>query len=116
MTDPVIPVMAIKSRHVRINNLSPTMARALLRIAVLYSESGYELVVTSGGDGAHSSNSRHYADPVEAVDLRFWMVPASRREAFALKIRRAIGTAFDVVVEKHHYHIEHDPKPGDVAA
>lgn len=63
-------------------------------------------VITSGNDGKHGTTSYHYKD--RALDIRFWNIPADKREQVATEIRAELPAYYDVVVEADHYHIEAD--------
>jgi len=79
-----------------------------------------EFVLTSVTDGAHSSpRSKHYVqNGGHAFDLRFWSIPASRREEFCAELRSRLGCQlvsgqwkgdYQVVLETTHIHVEFDP-------
>lgn len=66
--------------------------------------------ITAGRDGAHSEKSYHYGvegDTRErALDVRTRdLTPSQRMQAHAA-ISRLLGTAFDVVLEATHLHVE----------
>ena len=106
---------------VKLANVAPELVLALTVCDGVYvAQTGREMTVTSLGDGAHSTSSKHYPrnnpdGKVRAADLRikdieraFWVILAGR-------IRTALGVEFDVVLETHslgneHIHVEFDPK------
>jgi hypothetical protein len=89
---------------VDISRLSDPMRRVLNRIDEVCISSGGEAVVTSTYEGTHSPGSLHYVN--RAIDLR--LMPNSA--LVCDKIRKALGTAYDVVLEKDHIHVEFDPR------
>ncbi len=79
---------------------------------------GNTLIITSISDGVHSRGSVHKAGL--AFDVRF---AGARRGAinetknqfaqaklWADRLRRQLGSDWDVVVESDHIHVEYDPK------
>jgi hypothetical protein len=66
------------------------------------------MTVTSCADGKHSAGSKHYVGG--AFDIRTRDIPKDQWEIVAGDIRERLGIEYDVVVEKDHFHIEHDPK------
>lgn len=78
---------------------------------------GYECIITSGSDGSHghgpskpgkADGTLH--DDGEALDYRNRMIPVPERELIRKDISKALGPDYDVVLEKDHFHVEHDPK------
>ena len=65
-------------------------------------------VVTSGCDGQHQVNSKHYTN--EAIDLRTFHLQGNELDTVVQALKRTLGQDFDVVVEASHLHLEHDPK------
>lgn len=80
-------------------------------VASVYDKFGYDTIVTSICDGAHSSNSLHYRDGKgRAVDFRTRHLPdQGTKEAITQAISEALGPEFDVVLESDHIHCEYDP-------
>lgn len=66
------------------------------------------MTVTSCADGKHSPGSKHYVGG--AFDIRTRDIPQDQWQIVAGDIRERLGSEFDVVVEKDHFHIELDPK------
>ncbi len=85
---------------------------------------GYEVVITSCRDGNHSPDSLHYyrVDRAShgAFDCRTWAQPDKfthyhpDRHLFADNLREELEllypSEFDVVLERSHLHVEHDPR------
>ena len=66
--------------------------------------------VTSANDSRHSDNSLHYKN--RAFDIRIYNIIGDvHREAklWAERMQIELGSDFDVIYEKTHIHIEHDP-------
>lgn len=105
--------MRCKDETVNVRDLTVQMQEALLKIESVYLDS-VEMVVTSGKDGIHMRQSKHYEG--NAVDLRTkhltWAVKSEWRDA----LKRTLGPDYDVILEgmgtdKEHLHVELDPKP-----
>ena len=88
--------------------IEPTVAIpiALQVVEPILKKHGQELVITSMLDGSHKINSKHYEGL--AVDLRIWDIrhPAS----CVSKMKNALGSNYDVILEIDHIHLEFDPK------
>jgi len=82
------------------------MRRALSPIDRAYIEiTGFEAVISSTYEGSHSASSLHYANL--AVDFR---LPGKKITELVDRLKADLGPNYDVVLEKNHIHIEHDPK------
>lgn len=90
--------------------LHPTTAMAVLLTAVdgAYASRGYEVVITSGTEGAHSRGSEHYVG--HALDFRTAGIPSDQAEEIRAEIANRLGPDFDVLLEVDHLHAEFDPK------
>ena len=92
---------------------TPTLSPIWIGVQVaeqIYSEMGYDCVVTSWADGEHQETSLHWIG--HAVDLRtaaagIWQDEA--REIAARMKMRLPDAEFDVVVEDNHIHLEYQP-------
>lgn len=92
---------------VDISRLADPMRRALTPIDTVYiSITAAEAVVTSTYEGTHSASSLHYVH--RAVDFR--LPPLALREKVMAQLKDRLGPGFDVVLERDHIHVEHDPK------
>lgn len=94
--------MKTKDSSVNIEDLVPKLKNILSELEYVYAKFHTDLVITSGKDGIHGTDSLHYEG--KAVDLRTWNVLASLVE----QIKAHIGPDFDVILEKDHIHIEFD--------
>lgn len=90
---------------VDISRLNRGIRRALNIVNDVFYNRGLEAVITSTYEGNHSPGSLHYAN--DAFDVRW---PGDNFKGLDSEIRVRLGNAFDVVMERDHIHIEHDPK------
>lgn len=90
---------------VELSGLSPQMVMAALVVCSL-AEGEETVVVTSGSDSYHSSKSKHYRG--DALDFRTRNRPDA--EAWAERVKAALGRDFDVILEETHLHVEYDPR------
>ena len=95
--------MKIKS-GVSVQGLKPEIIIAAMIADGVWTEHGQELVITSGTDGKHSKNSRHYIGM--AIDLRTWYFEKKLRPLIARKLRLTLGTEYKVVNHKTHIHVQ----------
>lgn len=65
-------------------------------------------VVTSGCDGQHQVNSKHYTN--EAIDLRTFHLQGDELHTVVQAMQDTLGQDFDVVIEASHLHCEFDSK------
>lgn len=65
-------------------------------------------VVTSGRDGHHQKNSKHYTS--EALDFRIRDLQPEQVRTLVQLCQERLGQDFDVILEQSHLHIERDPK------
>lgn len=97
---------------VKLSQLSPHIVLAIMITASIYEKLGAnEFVVTSGSDGKHKTDSKHYSG--NAFDCRIWTLPKDHREVAADCIQDALGDDFDVIFKPTHIHVEYDPKEGE---
>lgn len=92
---------------VDLRGLQPVMSVALDVSRDAYRKYGSEVVLTSGRDGNHKANSKHYEGL--AVDLRISNLGGKEKSVFN-EIKNALNEQWDVVLESDHIHIEFDPK------
>lgn len=94
---------------VKLSHFSPQCVLAVMVAASIYEKLGADqFVITSGSDGKHRINSKHYEG--DAFDCRIWTLPEGHREVAAELIRGALGDDFDVLFKPTHIHVEYDPK------
>lgn len=93
---------------VKTEGIQPQLLDAILICTAVYIHAGQQITVTSICDGVHSKNSLHYKGL--AVDLRTRDLKGITANQLAVRLRKALGNEYDVVVEKDHIHVEYDPK------
>ena len=94
-------------------HMSWAMAAALLAVERILGTRGVPMVITAGVDGTHMEHSKHY-DGL-AFDCRSHDLPVNERSRVLVEMQRALGTAYDVLLEgagtdHEHYHVEYDPR------
>lgn len=100
--------MIIK-KGVDITRLKDTVKEELERIETccqLINGKKYQMTITSGNDGVHMENSKHYRN--EAIDIRRRDMINAMKTAKIIKY--VLGNNYDVILESDHIHIEYDPK------
>jgi len=90
---------------VDISRLKREARRSLPIVAAVFAAFDEELVITSTYEGNHGEGSLHYSD--DAYDVR---EPKVSLGIIVVQLKDRLGTAFDVVLEEDHIHIEYDPK------
>lgn len=84
---------------------------ALLAVVVdqVYAANGITAcVITSGDDGKHKVNSKHYVG--RALDFRTRDFTVAKADKIRAEAQAALGRDFDIVLEPDHIHAEFDPK------
>ena len=98
-------------KGVNLINLSREMREILPKVCkacTFINGKDYIVTITSGNDGKHMENSKHYEN--NAIDIRIKDMEINRHVGTTLRIRKEIGKKYDVILEKTHIHIEYDPK------
>lgn len=90
------------------DGLTGDMKRACEIIDRVYERYDYVCVLTSGKDGEHGEGSLHYEG--RAGDFRNRQMPAENKGIVATDCRKELGNDFEVILEKTHMHVEHDPQ------
>ena len=96
---------------VDLRGLSPQMAIAYTIACRCYGQ--YDCVITSASDGKHGPNSLHYKG--QALDLRTRHINGQGLQLVVDKLKEALGSQFDVVLEADHIQIEFDVKEKQVS-
>ena len=96
---------------VDLRGLTPQMAIAYIIACRCYGQ--YDCVITSASDGKHGPNSLHYNG--QALDLRTRHINGQGLQLVVDKLKEALGSQFDVVLESDHIHVEFDPKDKPVS-
>lgn len=74
---------------------------------------GLTATITSGMDGTHRMNSKHYDGLAE--DYRTKDIPQNYKHLMFAEVRALLGTEYQVIFESagnanEHLHVEYDPK------
>lgn len=97
---------------VTIGKLTPQGCLIAVIVAGVFDELGLSCVITSGDDGKHKGNSKHYEG--NALDFRMRGLLAQHVKLIPGMAKTALGSNFDVVFEAidgvPHLHAEYDPK------
>jgi len=94
---------------VSVNGLKPECIIALSICNEVYKNYGIDMVITSGTEGKHGTNSLHYVG--FAFDLRINNIQyASDVDLIYKDIRDALTVEYDVILESDHMHIEYQIK------
>lgn len=89
---------------VDLKGLQPEMNKVITSIHIVYKGQGADhVVITSGLDGKHMENSRHYVG--YALDIRIWNLTdfGDARE----HLQKLLGNRYRVILEADHFHIEY---------
>ena len=99
---------------VSIKGIQPEVIYGLLVAETVFTETGYDLIITSICDSKHGVNSLHYKGL--AFDLRSKHLPTEIIKKYLLEcLKKCFGKEWDVILEdlggdNEHYHLEFDPK------
>jgi len=77
-------------------------------VASVWQSFGYTVTVTSGYDGTHQAQSKHYEGLAE--DYRTRDVTPSDLARMVPLVTQRLGSLYDVVLESDHLHVEYDPQ------
>ena len=97
---------------VDLRNIQPQMAIAYsIAVAIYQLHAGVPCWITAAFDGTHMTNTLHQRDGLcRALDLRTSNVIPEQLQLVYTKLKEALGSQFDVILEKDHIHVEFDPK------
>ena len=96
---------------VNITHLKYVLKNKLNEIALvckLINGVNYVMTITSGNDGIHMKNSRHYKN--EAIDIRTRDMSEQNKINTKIWLKVWLGKNYDVILESDHIHIEYDSK------
>lgn len=94
---------------VDLTGVSWRMFLASILIEPIFIAHGAQLVITSGVDGTHMQNSKHYEGL--ALDYRTRDMNEDDVKSVAVSCMNLLAPmGYDVVLETDHIHIEYDPK------
>jgi hypothetical protein len=93
-------------------HLNWAMTAALLAVERILGMRGVPLIITAGIDGHHMEHSKHIIGL--AFDCRSRDLNVAERAVVLGEIQRALGPAYDVLLEAsgtdaEHFHVEYDP-------
>lgn len=87
------------------NGVTPRLLVLCAAAANTAAALGVDVTITAGTDGCHMTGSKHYTG--EALDIRLL---GEHTEEFKAALAERLGTAYQVVLEKDHIHVEYDPR------
>ncbi len=93
---------------VRLHGLTPQILIGLAAAECAYSETGYDVVITSGVEAKHKAlKSKHYTG--NAIDLRINHIMDPLIHKRIVKRLQDALPGFNVILESDHIHMEWDP-------
>jgi len=93
---------------VSLEGLGTEILSAVDKAAPILEALNVPLVVTSATEGKHKKGSKHFSG--NAIDIRTRQLAPENQQKVTAELKDALGTDFDVILEKDHIHIEYDPK------
>lgn len=90
------------------NGVSGYALAAMCKAEYVFGQLGLVFTVTSVLDGTHMEGSLHYRG--RAFDCRLPPAGGPVTVSLVAKLRAALGSGYDVVLESNHIHVEYDPK------
>jgi len=92
-------------------SLQPEILDTFLEIQRACDEYGVDFVVTSGVEGRHKENSKHYEGLAIDVRSREFIDGSKGKEcaSFCETLRERLDSAYEIIQESNHIHIEYDP-------
>ena len=72
----------------------------------VWARHGKTCTVTSGTDGEHGKQSKHYTG--YALDLRIRDLQVELLQPIVQGLQKGLGQDYDVVLERDHVHVEYD--------
>lgn len=91
-----------------VRGLKSCMVIVWLIVDSVYKKYGQNAVITSGSDGVHSKNSKHYTG--EGLDFRIhYFDKSTQKKVYKEIVSHLDETKYDIILESDHIHIEYDP-------
>lgn len=97
---------------VKLSDLQMPMRLVLIEADALWKSEGFDLTITSAGDGVHSAGSLHPYG--YAVDFRTWQKrkpgiqwPMPFKREMAKRLLQRLGPKYQVIPESTHIHVEY---------
>ena len=100
--------MLIIKSGVRILGLTSETSLGIRVVESVFDKYGLDCVITSVTEGNHSRGSLHYLG--SACDFRIRHIPGKLIQKILATIKKALGSDFDFILEKDHFHMEYQPK------
>lgn len=97
-----------EGKNVNVTGIRPELLFGLLVLEGVMANHGFDLIITSLNDSAHSPTSLHYAGA--AADIRIWGIADVTLNRIVGEAKRRLGVDFDVVLEEDHIHLEWQPR------
>lgn len=93
------------------NGVSLKLLCGMMCVAIICADDycksiGIDLVITSGNDGVHMTNSLHYVG--KAIDIRTNTMTNEQMTTCISYLRERLDYCFDIILESDHIHIEYD--------
>jgi hypothetical protein len=92
----------------RLGEVAAIATLLLVANEVFEVEANSDAIITSGMDGKHMQNSKHYVG--RAFDFRTKHLKEVEVDSIVAGIKMRLGPDFDVIDEGTHIHVEWDPK------
>lgn len=86
----------------------PQIWDAMTIAAKVFSDFGYDCIVTSLCDGKHGRNSKHYEG--NGADFRTRHLKDDEKQQVTDTLANTLGDKYDCILESDHLHVEFDPK------
>lgn len=93
-------------KGISLSKLQACMFPALVASEQFFDLTLHELVITSGNDGNHMKDSKHYEGL--AIDIRTRDLTPDQKVKLVNYLRDRLDTLFDIILETDHLHIEYD--------
>jgi len=92
--------------HVKLRGLNKKMFPVFLKAPGIWRKHGKNLVITSGLEGKHCKNSRHFVGM--ALDLRSLSLDRKARIQVRNELAGILGREYLVLMEHDHFHVEYN--------
>ena len=93
--------------RVILRGLNKKMLPVFLKAPDIWRKHGKNMVITSGLEGKHCKNSRHFAGM--ALDLRSLNLDRNARSQVRNELAGALGSEYWILMENDHIHVEYNP-------
>jgi len=101
--------MIIIKPGVSITGIKPEINLAITIAHSIYQTFNYDLIITAGTEGKHSTGSLHYVGL--AIDIRIRHIISQKELNKILdNLKSSLSPSYDVILHATHIHIEFQPK------